>query len=72
MLSTTRLRKVFGPPAQMAVGLGLFGLAGYVFVAVTGRTLTSAEANLAIAFYFLANVVGPGIFYALEQVTSRS
>jgi len=72
VLSTTRLRKVFGPPAQMAIGLGLFGLAGYVFVAVTGRTLTSAEANLAIAFYFLANVVGPGIFYALEQVTSRS
>ncbi|MGQ0839647.1 lipopolysaccharide biosynthesis protein [Actinokineospora sp.] len=72
MLTSTRLRRVFGPPAQMAAGLILFGIAGYVFVALTGRTLSSAEANLAIAFYFLVNVVGPGIFYALEQVTSRS
>lgn len=67
-----RLRKTFGPPAQMAIGLVLFGLAGYVFVALTGRTLDKSEANLAIAFYFLVNVIGPGIFYALEQVTSRS
>jgi O-antigen/teichoic acid export membrane protein len=67
-----RSRKAFGPPIQMAAGLLLFGLAGYVFVALTGRTLTQAEANLAIAFYFLVNIVGPGIFYALEQVTSRS
>ena len=56
----------------MTAGLGLFGLAGYVFVALTGHALPRGEANLAIAFYFLVNVVGPGIFYALEQVTSRS
>lgn len=56
----------------MAAGLLVFGIAGYVFVALTGRTLTQSEANLAIAFYFLVNVVGPGVFYALEQVTSRS
>lgn len=56
----------------MAVGLGLFGLSGYLFVVLTGRTLSDGEANLAISFYFVANVVGAGIFFALEQVTSRS
>lgn len=56
----------------MAAGLAIFGLAGYVFVAVTGRATPGSQANLAIAFYFLVNVVGPGVFYALEQVTSRA
>jgi len=56
----------------MAAGLAIFGLAGYVFVTVTGRTLSKSDANAAIAFYFLVNVLGPGIFYALEQVTSRT
>lgn len=56
----------------MAGGLFVFGLSGYAFIALTGHTLTDNEANLAIAFYFLVNVVGPGIFYAVEQVTSRS
>jgi O-antigen/teichoic acid export membrane protein len=56
----------------MAGGLLVFAIAGYAFVALTGRTLTKSEANLAIAFYFLVNVVGPGIFAALEQVASRA
>jgi O-antigen/teichoic acid export membrane protein len=56
----------------MAAGLLVFGIAGYVFVAFTGRVLPKGEANLAITFYFLVNVVGPGIFAALEQVTSRA
>jgi O-antigen/teichoic acid export membrane protein len=56
----------------MAGGLLVFGIAGYAFVALTGRTLTKSEANLAISFYFLVNVVGPGIFAALEQVASRA
>jgi len=64
--------KVLSPPALMAVGLGIFGLAGYLFVTLTGRTLTTSEALGAMNFYFVVNVVGPGIFYALEQVTSRS
>jgi O-antigen/teichoic acid export membrane protein len=71
MLSSLRSGKASGP-VQMGVGLILFGLAGYAFVALTGHTLSSSEANLAIAFYFVVNVVGPGIYYALEQVTSRA
>jgi O-antigen/teichoic acid export membrane protein len=57
---------------MMAAGLGVFGLAGYLFVTLTGRTLNTSQANLAVNFYFVLNIVGPGIFYALEQVTSRS
>lgn len=66
------LQRAVRPPVQMALGLGVFGLAGYVYVAVTGAALADSEANLAIAFYFIVNVVGPGVFYALEQVTSRA
>jgi O-antigen/teichoic acid export membrane protein len=67
-----RAIRAISSPTQMVLGLGLFGFAGYVFVALTGHTLSGAEANLAITFYFLTNVIGPGIFYALEQVTSRA
>lgn len=56
----------------MAGGLVLFGVAGYVFVALTGHTLAKDQANLALAFYFLVNVIGPGIFVAIEQVVSRA
>ena len=65
-------RRLFSPPVQMAAGLGVFGLAGYVFVALTGHTLDTDQANLAVTFYFLVNVIGPGIFAALEQVASRA
>ncbi|XVS64631.1 lipopolysaccharide biosynthesis protein [Actinosynnema sp. CA-299493] len=66
------LRRFFSPSVQMAVGLGVFGLAGYLFVALTGHTLSTDQANLAVTLYFVVNVIGPGIFAALEQVTSRA
>ncbi|HEU5471779.1 MAG TPA: hypothetical protein VFV67_14095 [Actinophytocola sp.] len=67
-----RSRRLVAPSLQMGAGLVVFGIAGYVFVALTGRTLPKAEANLALAFYFVVNVAGPGVFAALEQVASRS
>ena len=66
------LRRFFSPSVQMAVGLAVFGLAGYLFVALTGHTLSTDQANLAVTLYFVVNVIGPGIFAALEQVTSRA
>ncbi|MFD0203743.1 MULTISPECIES: lipopolysaccharide biosynthesis protein [Saccharothrix] len=66
------LRRLFSPSVQMALGLGVFGLAGYLFVALTGHTLSTDQANLAVTLYFVVNVIGPGIFAALEQVTSRA
>ncbi|MEU7480085.1 hypothetical protein AB0A63_29165 [Lentzea sp. NPDC042327] len=71
MLSSVR-PKLLSPPVLMAAGLGVFGLAGYLFVTLTSRTLVTSEALRATNFYFVVNVVGPGIFFALEQVTSRS
>ncbi len=56
----------------MVAGLGVFGLAGYLFVALTGHTLATDQANLTVVLYFLVNVIGPGVFAALEQVASRA
>lgn len=63
---------MFGQSTKMGIGLVVFGLAGYLFIVLTGRTLSKSEANLATSLYFLINIIGPGIFYALEQLTSRS
>ncbi|WP_367133587.1 lipopolysaccharide biosynthesis protein [Saccharothrix sp. HUAS TT1] len=72
MSTSMSLRRLFSPPVQMAAGLGVFGLAGYLFVALTGHTLSTDQANLAVTLYFVVNVIGPGVFAALEQVTSRA
>lgn len=71
MLTSVRA-KLFSPPILMAAGLGVFGFAGYAFVALTGRSLSTEEGNQALAFYFVFNIVGPGVFAALEQVSSRT
>src|SRR4051794_22404415 len=72
MPSSLLSRQTVTLSAQMAGALLIFGIAGYAFVAFTGLALTPGQASLAINFYFLVNVVGPGIFVALEQVASRS
>jgi O-antigen/teichoic acid export membrane protein len=56
----------------MGLGLVSVGAAGYVFLAVAGRTLSSDESAAVASFYLLANIIGPGLFVALEQETSRS
>jgi hypothetical protein len=66
----------FGTAAHLAAGLGLLGAAGYAFVAVVGHVFDApADAgtlNALICLYFLVNVIGPGVFAALEQETSRA
>lgn len=60
---------------SMALGLGLVGLAGYAFVAIVGRVFgTGADPNDLTALtsvYLLTNIIGPGLFVALEQEVSR-
>ncbi len=56
----------------MGAGLALLGAAGYAFVALTGHTLPPADAAAAASLYLLVNIVGPGLFSALEQETSRA
>jgi O-antigen/teichoic acid export membrane protein len=65
-----------GTAAHLAAGLGVLGAAGYAFVAVVGHVFDSpadaAALNALISLYLLVNLIGPGIFAALEQETSRA
>src|SRR5690606_8134565 len=61
---------------HLAAGLGVLGAAGYAFVAVVGHVFHDpAEAgalSALISLYMLVNIIGPGVFAALEQETSRA
>lgn len=56
----------------MGAGLLVLGAAGYGFIALAGHTLSTVDAAAVQSFYLLINIIGPGIFVALEQETSRS
>lgn len=66
------VRERFGPALYLGGGLALVGAAGYAFVALTGHTLSPADAAAAASVYLMVNIIGPGLFSALEQETSRS
>jgi O-antigen/teichoic acid export membrane protein len=66
------VRERFGPALYLGGGLALVGAAGYAFVALTGHTLSPADAAAAASLYLMVNIIGPGLFSALEQETSRS
>lgn len=61
---------------EVGVGLGLVGAAGYLFVALVGHVFAgaagAAQASALSTLYLLVNVLGPGLFTAVEQETSRS
>jgi O-antigen/teichoic acid export membrane protein len=65
-------RERLGPALYLGGGLALVGAAGYAFVALTGHTLPPADAAAAASVYLMVNIIGPGLFSALEQETSRS
>jgi O-antigen/teichoic acid export membrane protein len=57
---------------MMGGGLLVVGIAGYGFIALSGRTLSTADAAAVSSLYLMINIIGPGVFVALEQETSRS
>lgn len=61
---------------HLALGLGVLGVAGFVFVAVVGHVFgrpdQAGALSALISLYLVVNIVGPGIFAALEQETSRA
>ncbi|GAA0936739.1 hypothetical protein [Pseudonocardia zijingensis] len=65
-----------GTAAHLAAGLGVLGAAGYAFVAVVGHVfhgpVDAGALNALISLYMLVNIIGPGVFAALEQETSRA
>ncbi|HEV8561346.1 MAG TPA: hypothetical protein VGR06_33920 [Actinophytocola sp.] len=62
----------FGSVGLMVGGLVLVGAAGYGFIALSGYTLSAADAAALASLYLLVNIIGPGLFFALEQEISRS
>lgn len=62
--------------AQMGTGLVMVGAAGYVFVAVVDRVFEvprqAAQVSALATLYLLVNVIGPGLFSAVEQETNRA
>lgn len=56
----------------MSAGTLLVGAAGYAFIALAGHTLPPPEAAAVSSFYLLVNILGPGVFMALEQETNRA
>ncbi|MGH3567822.1 MAG: hypothetical protein ACRDRH_17685, partial [Pseudonocardia sp.] len=65
-----------GTAVHLAVGLGVLGAAGYAFVAVVGHVFdgpaNAGVLSALISLYLLVNIIGPGVFAALEQATSRA
>jgi O-antigen/teichoic acid export membrane protein len=65
-----------GTALHLALGLGVLGAAGYAFVAVVGHVFARPDEagalSALISLYLVVNIVGPGIFAALEQETSRA
>ncbi|GEL16471.1 hypothetical protein PA7_03080 [Pseudonocardia asaccharolytica DSM 44247 = NBRC 16224] len=65
-----------GTATHLALGLVTVGLAGYAFVVVVGHTFPTppyaAEVGALTSVYFLINIIGPGVFFAVEQETSRA
>ncbi|RRO18920.1 hypothetical protein EIL87_05280 [Saccharopolyspora rhizosphaerae] len=55
----------------LAAGTVLVGVAGYAFVAVAGQLFAPAEAAAVATLYTIANIVGPGVFLAVEHEVSR-
>lgn len=65
-----------GTAVHLAVGLGIVGVAGYVYVAIVGRAFgepqEASTVSALLSIYLLINIIGPGLFTALEQATSRA
>jgi len=61
-----------GDLLAMLAGTLLIGLSGYFFLALIGHGRFAAATTAALSVtYLLGNVLGPGIFVAVEQETSR-
>ncbi len=56
----------------MGGGTAMVGASGYAFVALAGHTLPAAQVAAVSSFYLLVNIIGPGLFVALEQETNRA
>ncbi len=57
--------------APVGAGLVLLGISAYAFLGLAGHALAPREYAAVASLYLLIAVVGPGVFVAVEQETSR-
>lgn len=66
-----QLRGRLSDIAPVGAGLGLLGISAYAFLGLAGHALAPREYAAVASLYLLTAVVGPGVFVAVEQETSR-
>ena len=71
MLRTAQLRARLPDLVPVGGGLVLLGISAYAFLALAGHALAPREYAAVASLYLLIAVVGPGVFAAVEQETSR-
>jgi O-antigen/teichoic acid export membrane protein len=71
MRRAARLPEQLSGAAVVGVGIVLLGAAAYVFLALAGHTLEPRDYTSVASLYFVTAIIGPGLFVAVEQETSR-
>jgi O-antigen/teichoic acid export membrane protein len=66
------VRALLGSAAAVGAGYLILGGAGYLFLAVASRTFDDVAYSALASVYLLVNIIGPGLFAAVEQETSRN
>lgn len=68
---TAQLRARLSDVVPVGAGLVLLGISAYAFLGLAGHALAPREYAAVASLYLLIAVVGPGVFTAVEQETSR-
>jgi O-antigen/teichoic acid export membrane protein len=55
----------------VTAGSALLGASGYAFLTLTARRVSAADYSALASLYLLVAMVGPGLFIAIEQETTR-
>ena len=58
-------------PLAVGIGSAVLGASGYVFLTLTAGAVSTADYAAIASLYLLVALVGPGLFMAVEQETTR-
>jgi len=64
------LRRHLTGAAPVGAGLLILGVSAYVVLGIAGHTLTPRDYAAVASLYLLVAIVGPGVFFAVEQETN--
>src|SRR6185312_11490299 len=68
---TAALRRRVAGVAPVGGGLILLGVSAYVVLGAAGHALAPRDYAAVASLYLLVAIVGPGVFFAVEQETNR-